>query len=163
MPCIACGKEVEEAILACPYCGTVAPKRVMLVPCRVCGEEVGKTARRCPYCKNPNPYGNRNFRGYLVWVLFIAVFFYLPIMGELNPIKVWGNISLGHIFQMAIFGVIIWLFYKELKDASGLTKFSLFWKATWSSSFIPCLKCNSPIPNKTKTCPSCGEPIHKNI
>lgn len=163
-PCIACKKIVEENSLACPYYGTVAPIRVMLVPCRICGEEVGKTARKCPHCKNPNPYRDRYFCGYLVWVLFFALVFYLPIVGKLNSITILDNISLGHIFSIATWGVIVGLLYKYLKDSAGLTHFFLnIWKNLRSSSCTPCMKCYTPIPINSESCPNCGEPILKNI
>ena len=122
--CIACNKDVEETDVICPHCGTMGPKREMLVPCRVCGETVGKNARRCPHCKSSSPYKKKHIRDNLLFVLlFIAWGFYLSNMGNLHSNRVWDTMTLGGIFLIMLFIIPIWLIYKDLKDSSGLTNF----------------------------------------
>ncbi len=156
-PCIACRKEVEETIPTCPHCGTLGPKRVLLVPCRICGKTVGKNARKCPHCNSHTPYKIKYVRDYLWIILAIGALFYI-----FNVIQKW--VHLGE-FYLLILGIApIWIRYKDLKDASGLTNFlPLIWKTQKTPVFATCLQCKTIIHNKTEACPNCGEPVPNDI
>jgi predicted amidophosphoribosyltransferase len=153
IPCIACRKEVLETLPICPYCGTPSPKRVMLVPCRVCGEEVGKTARRCPHCTNPHPYKKRYIREYLLLIpAFLGVYFLFNI-DKPNTLEIVTTLVLWFL---------VWFYFQNLKDFSGLMKFfPVFFPGEKTLLFPTCAKCQKKIFNKTKPCPNCGEPVPK--
>lgn len=153
IPCIACRKEVEETLPTCPHCGTLGPKRVMLIPCRNCGETVGKNARRCPYCDKHTPYIKKYLRDHLLIFIGFGVFFIIYNMLA----KVVDHSA---VYSLLILTATIWLFYKDLKDASGLTNYvPLALQVQKPFLYTSCLKCKKKFLIKTKTCPNCDEPV----
>lgn len=157
--CIACRKEVEETIPACPYCGTVSPKRIMLVPCRICGENVGKNAHRCPHCTSPTPYKKKFLREYLLLIPPILMAYYLFNVG-----KPESSVILYEVTTFAVW-FLIWFYFQKLKDCTGLMKlFPIFFPGDKGFPVTSCLKCKLKYSlYKTETCPNCGEPAPKNI
>ena len=44
--CSDCGKEINEKVRTCPYCGAKNTKKV----CLKCNKEISKKAKICPEC-----------------------------------------------------------------------------------------------------------------